>query len=181
MRRLCAASVLLSLSLALAGCMSIPLATMWQLRSFDAQDLAAVDPAEVRVAALVEPDVGPIDPARSHLKVTLTPHDGPPEVHAFGLRPARVVGGPLVPAGDSRWQVFVLDDDGLAAMRKLKPRLADLEEDYRKWALSVSVQGLEDMTVAVDALYFSVRVQLDDDQAPLVLFDRARIEVESNG
>lgn len=181
MRRLRAAAIALAclaVAWAAAGCVSMPLATLWELRSFGADDLAAIDPAEVRVATLVEPDVGNIDPARSHLKLTLTPHDGPAEVHAFGLRPARLLDGTLVPANDPRWAVFELDAAGLAAMRALEPRLARIEDDYRAWSLTVTAQGFDAMAKQVDVLYFSVRVQLGHDQAPITLFDRARIEME---
>lgn len=169
------------MALALSACASIPLSTLWALREFGPEDLAAVEPADVRVATLVEPAVGDIDPAKSHLKLTLTPREGPPEVHLFGLRLSRVQGGPVVPAGDPRWQVFELDDAGLVAMRKVKPRLADLESDYRAWALNVSMQGFDEVPAQVEALHLSVRVQLADDQAPLTLFDRAEIPMERGG
>ena len=93
-----------------AGCMSIPLATMWQLRSFEVADLAALDPAQVRVAGLIEPGSGRIDTAKSTLTVKLSPKGGgTDEVHAFGLEPAPVQGGPILPSDDPRWEVLQLD------------------------------------------------------------------------
>ena len=163
----------------LAGCMSIPLATMWQLRSFEVADLAALDPAEVRVAGLIEPGSGRIDTSKSTLTVTLTPKgDGADEVHAFGLELSPVQGGPILPGNDPRWQVLQLDPAGLAAMRRLQPRLERIEDDYAGWSLSVSLQLLGGPPKDVPELRFSVRVQLADDQEPMTLFDRARVPVE---
>ena len=163
----------------LAGCMSIPLATMWQLRGFEVADLAALDPAGVRVAGLIEPGTGRIDTAKSTLTVKLAAKgDGPDEVHAFGLETAPVQGGPILPGNDPRWQVLQLDPAGLAAMRRLQPRLARIKDDYAGWSLSVSLQLLGGPPKDVDELRFSVRVQLAADQAPMTLFDRARVPVD---
>lgn len=165
----------------LTGCMSIPLSTMWAMRSFEPGDLAAIEPGDVRVATLVEPSIGGIDPDKARLKLTLTPRQGEPEVHVFGLVLSPVQGGPIVPGGHPQWQVLQLDPAGVAAMRALEPRLSDLESHYKGWALNVSVQGLDKTPKHVDTLYFSVRVQLARDQAPLTLFDRAEIEMEREG
>ena len=165
----------------LAGCMSVPLSTMWQLRSFSAEDLAAIDPAELRVASLVEPGPSRLDPTRSKLTLTLDTKAGAPEVHAFGLRLAQVQGGPIMPADDPRWQVLELDAGGLAAMRALKPRLANIREHYTGATLDVAMKLADGMPEGIDELRFSVRVQLADDQAPLVLFDRARVPVGQAG
>ena len=162
-----------------AGCMSIPLATMWQLRSFEVADLAALDPAQVRVAGLIEPGSGRIDTAKSTLTVKLSPKGGgTDEVHAFGHEPAPVQGGPILPTDNPRWEVLQLDAAGLAAMRKLQPRLTRIEDDYAGWSLSVSLQLQGGPPKDVPELRFSVRVQLADDQAPMTLFDRARVPVD---
>ena len=163
----------------LAGCMSVPLATMWQLRSFEVADLAALDPAQVRVAGLIEPGNGRIDTLKSTLTIKLTPKgDGADEVHAFGLALAPIQGGPILPGNDPRWQVLQLDPAGLAAMRGLQPRLTRIEDDYAGWSLSVSLKLQGGPPKDVPELRFSVRVQLADDQAPMTLFDRARVPVD---
>ena len=71
-----------------------------------------------------------------------------------------------------------LDAAGLAAMRKLQPRLTRIEDDYAGWSLSVSLQLQGGPPKDVPELRFSVRVQLADDQAPMTLFDRARVPVD---
>ena len=174
--RLRAACILAAL--AMAGCMSIPLATMWQLRNFSAEDVAAVDPAALRVATLVEPGNARFDPSRSKLTLTLARKSGTAEPHVFGLRAASVQGGAIVPTADPRWQVLELDAQGRAAMRALQPRLAKIREHYTGATFDVSMKLDEDIPVDVDDVRFSVRLQLAADQAPLVLFDRARIPVD---
>ena len=162
----------------LAGCMSVPLATMWQLRSFTAEDLAAVDPGQLRVAALIEPGSSRLDPGRSKLTLTLDPKVGAPETHVFGLRVSPIQGGPILPADNPAWQVLELDAGGRAAMRALQPRLAKIREHYTGAKLDVKFKLADGIPKGVDEARFSVRVQLADDQQPLVLFDRARVPVE---
>lgn len=180
--RLRAAALAMAAALLATSCASIPLSTMWQLRKFEVADLAALDPAQLRVAGLVEPGPSRIDPARSELTVTLTPNGGAAdEVHAFGLKLSPVQGGPILPAEDPRWQLLELDAAGLAAMRRLQPRLANLGERYSGWKLSVSMQLEGGPPKDTRELRFSVRVQLADDQPPMTLFDRARVPVEREG
>ncbi len=45
---------LLALALLAGGCTSVPLSTMWRLRSFNAEQLFALDPAHLRAAARVD-------------------------------------------------------------------------------------------------------------------------------
>ena len=45
---------LLALALLAGGCTSVPVATMWRLRSFNAEQLFALDPAHLRAAARVD-------------------------------------------------------------------------------------------------------------------------------
>lgn len=166
----------------LAGCTSIPLGTLWKMRDFGKDDLAAIDPQALRVAGLVEP--GPLlDPARSvlTLTLTLTPEQGPPERHAFGLRNARLYSAQLVPAGDPRWQIFELDDTGRAEMRRLLPILDTIEERHERFAFDVKMQMAGDLPADVDMLRMSIRVQLAAGQEPLVLLDRAPMPIERDG
>jgi len=162
----------------LVGCMSVPLATMWQLRSFTAEDLAAVDPAQLRVAVLIEPGSSRLDPAHSKLTLALDPKTGAPETHVFGLRVSPIQGGPILPADNPAWQVLELDAGGQAEMRALQPRLAKIREHYTGATLDVKFKLADGMPKGIDEARFSVRVQLADDQQPLVLFDRARVPVE---
>lgn len=87
----------------LAGCTSIPLGTLWKLRNSGVEALATLDPEQLRVASRIEPAPLHLDPARSKLILTLMPRGGAvPVRHTFGLRPAKVYSGLLVPAGDRR-------------------------------------------------------------------------------
>ena len=174
-------AIALVLAVGLAGCASIPLSTIWKMRNFSAASLAAIDPAQVRVGVLVEPGSGRIDPGKSTLQVTLTPKEGAPEVHRFGLQRARVQGGAVVPGGDPRWQVLQLDAAGATAMRALMPRFEHLERDYSGWTLNVGAGGMDPPPAGTQFMFISIRVQLADDQDPIVLFDRAKVAMEPAG
>ena len=174
------ARVVLVAALALlAGCMSVPLSTLWQMRSFGADDLAAMDPVQLRVATRIEPGQARVDPDRSNLTLTLHGKDGASDdVHAFGLRPARIQGGPILPPGEPGWHVLALDDAGRAAVQRLKPRLANVREHYSGATFNFNIKFAEDIPKSVAMVRFSVRLQLADAQDPFTLFDRARIPVE---
>lgn len=165
--------------LLLAGCASIPLSTLWKMRSFDPADLATVEPRDVRMAERIEPASMRTDPKRSHLELRLTPRgQTAEEVYAFGLRETRVYDSRLVPAADPQWQVFALDDDGIATWRRLRPKLLDIKRRYSKAVFGFTTKTLDAPPPGVDEMIYSVRLQLGLDQAPLVLLDRAPLEIE---
>lgn len=165
--------------LLLVGCTSIPLSTLWKMRSFDAADLAAVQPGDVRLAGLVEPAPMRIDPARSKLELQLTPRtDGlPVEKYRFGLRETQVYDPRLNPSRNSRWQVFALDDAGLATWVQLKPELLDIKQRYQAAKFEFSFDTDGNKPTHLDAMIVSAKLQLGIDQAPLALLDHARLPI----
>ena len=52
------ASVVFSIVSILAGCSSVPLSTMWRMKDFSVQDVAGIDPNELR-AMIISPDFVP--------------------------------------------------------------------------------------------------------------------------
>ncbi len=165
--------------LLLAGCASIPLSTLWKMRGFDPADLASVEPRDVRLAGRIAPAAMRIDPERSHLELRLTPRsNATEEVYAFGLRPTQVYDSRLLPGAEPDWHVFSLDDDGIAAWQRLRPRLLDIKQRYRKVVFSFSLRTRDDPPPGVDDMIGSARLQLGLDQAPLVLLDRAHLPIE---
>ena len=92
------------------ACTSIPVATMWKLARFDRAAMLAVDPAQLRAAALVDPRA---TMKNVTMKVTLAPKDRAPTDYQIVLaepvnRDARL---PPAPAG-RRWDIFALSPEG---------------------------------------------------------------------
>ncbi|MGH6623385.1 MAG: hypothetical protein ACREBN_05405, partial [Burkholderiaceae bacterium] len=72
MKRRALLGALVTLSLAGAACTSVPVLTMWKLARFDRSDLLAIDPAELRAAALIDTRA---TMRQVTMVVTLTPKD----------------------------------------------------------------------------------------------------------
>lgn len=90
----------------LAGCTAVPLSTMWKFASFDRDAFLAIDPAQLRAAALTDERATMKDVT---IKVTLGPKDGAPREGLIVLtdpvsRDARL---PPAPAG-RRWSILAL-------------------------------------------------------------------------
>lgn len=172
-------------TLVLAGCASVPLGTLWRLRNFSPQDLYAVKPAQVRLAGRVDPTPLRIDATRSGLVLKLTPRasGAAQEVYRFGLRASVVYDPRLVPdAGDGgrRWQVFALDDAGVAAWNRLRPKLKDIKQQYRAASFAFRFETDRKPGASVRALVVSARLQLAPEQAPLVLLDDKSLPIDRN-
>lgn len=163
-----------------SACASIPVSTMWKLRNFDASDLERVQPEQLRLAGKVDPAPMTIDPARSHLSLTLKPReDGARDVkYTFGLRATNLHHPQLVSDADPRWQVFELDQKGLAAWKRLQPELADLKTNYQSAEFKFKFKTVGETPAGTDAWIASARLQLGPAQQPLTLMDRARIRLD---
>jgi hypothetical protein len=95
---------------AVTGCLSVPVSTMWKLARFDRAALLAIDPKDLRAAALIDQRAPMKDVT---MKVTLAPKDGKPVDYQVLLtepvnRDARL---PAAPKG-RRWEIFALTPDG---------------------------------------------------------------------
>jgi hypothetical protein len=96
--------------IALAGCLSVPVSTMWKLARFDRAALLAIDPKDLRAAALIDQRATMKDVT---MKVTLGPKDGTPVEYQVLLtepinRDARLAAAPK----GRRWEIFALTPDG---------------------------------------------------------------------
>lgn len=99
-----------ALALLLAACTSVPVSTMWKLARFDRTTLLAVDPAQLRAAALVDARATMKDVT---MKISLAPKDGKPVDYSI-LLTEPVSGDPRLspaPAG-RRWNIFALTAEG---------------------------------------------------------------------
>lgn len=162
--------------LALSCCAGVPLGTLWRLRDFSPEDLYAVKPAQIRLAGRVDPMPLRFDAARSGLMLELTPRAAgvAQEVYRFTLHTSTAYDPRLVPQtgeGGRRWQIFALDDAGIAEWNRLRPKLKDIKRQYRAGSFSFHFETDRKPDASIHTLVVSARLQLAQDQAPLVLLD----------
>jgi hypothetical protein len=76
--------ILLTVGLFFGGCSAVPLRTMWRLRNFSAQDVAAIDPNELRARIFLPADML-LKPDSSQIVVGLTDDKGHDDSYKFPL------------------------------------------------------------------------------------------------
>lgn len=103
-------SALLAAAAFLLACSSVPLSTMWKFAGFDRDAFLAIDPAQLRAAALID--------SRATMRqvtmvVTLTPKDGAPTTFEIPIAEPTTRSAPLpAPPAGRRWEVFALNATG---------------------------------------------------------------------
>ena len=166
---------LFALALLTAGCTSVPLATMWRLRSFNAERLFALDPAQLRAAARVD--------SRATMKnVTITldvePADGsarrtyliPLEQPVDDLRLER-------PPADRRWFAFALSKPALAEYQRIKREYASAAKGSRG---TLKIAASDDGTIPPDlkrAFPLRVDVLLDSAEGFFTLISETKLDL----
>lgn len=172
--------LLCALLAVLAGCASIPLSTMWRLRNFGPEQLAAIDPGALRVAVRMEPDWVSLDPSTTFLALRLVPHEGEEEHHHWPLQEASAAMPGLVPAGESGWQLLRLTPAAAASVDALRPALEAGKDAYAGAEFRVQLGMAEpDRVGTLDAVYLTVRLALAADQDAFTLVQRMRLPVEA--
>lgn len=174
-------AVLCVLLLALAACASVPISTMWRMRNFGPEQLAALDPDNLRVATTLEPAHLRVDPAKARLVLTLVPRaGGADEVYTLQLREAAVANDDLVPDDGAQWQMFRLAADSADTLRAALPRITrDMQADYASASFKVNFGFAGERQLdGLDAVHASVRLALAADQSAFTLVDGARIPVD---
>ncbi len=76
--------ILLVAGLILGGCSAVPLRTMWRLRNFSAQNVASIDPNELRARIILPVDM-PLKRGASHIVIKLTDDKGHDDSYKFLL------------------------------------------------------------------------------------------------
>lgn len=113
-RRLLVAAV----AILLGACSSVPLSTMWKFARFDRDAFLAIDPAQLRAAALTDARATMKDVT---IRVTLAPKEGAAREGVIVLTEpvTRDAWLPSAPAG-RRWNVFALTPDAQREFRALR-------------------------------------------------------------
>ena len=147
--------------LAIAGCTSIPLATMWKLRDFTVESFFAKDPAQLRVAVQVDKTMrrGPDSPK---IDIRVKAASTKPICYAFALDPVDASAkSELIlerPAPDRRWYVFALSPEGIDAFRKAQRELKIKQQEQTEIALNITLAKV--LEPATDGAPFPLRIDL---------------------
>lgn len=174
-------AVLLCVSILLAGCASIPLATMWKMRNFGNDDLARVQARAVRLAIGSMPPALQPEQNPPELQLSLYPKldKAPPETYVFSMKAAQTWPADLIPDDEPQdaWAVYALDENGIAAWQRLKPKLQSLEKQYKKAAFATLMNTEFDFQQKRETITFSARLFLNAEQGPLTLLDHVEAKV----
>ncbi|MCU0769190.1 MAG: hypothetical protein MUD07_07340 [Burkholderiaceae bacterium] len=152
----------LTAALLLAACTSVPVSTMWKMARFDRAELLAIDPAQLRAAALIDTRA-----TMKHVTITaklttitakLTPAGGTPTEYAIALtapveRDTRL---PNAPAG-RRWEIFGLTPAGQRDFLRLRESALQAPKGSE---LAVSVSAREGTVPPDLAKGFPLRLDL---------------------
>jgi hypothetical protein len=160
----------------LSACASIPLSTMWKLRSFDGKDLQALNPTDIRVVVKL-PKKLQFKPDQTTLDITVVPKDPNQEtLHEHAsltlLNQGRFVPAdvPVANPGDVLY-LMKLNPDGVRSFEDFQQKLnPDVGHYYKSSAFNVHVNFADSnqSDFAGSTLSVWLRMKRDDDYFPLL-------------
>lgn len=165
----------LALIALLSGCSSVPLATMWRLRNFGAEQLFALDPTELRAAARVD--------ARARMKdvtirLEVRPADGSAAREYLIPLEQPMIDPRLERApSDRRWFAFALSSQGLAEYQRVKREYGSVPKGSHG---TLKIAASDDGTVAPElkrAFPLRVDVLLDPADGYFTLISETKLDL----
>ncbi len=161
----------------LAGCGSVPLGTMWRMKDFSIQDVAAIDPNELR-ARIISPDFVPKQEG-SRLDIGFLDNDSN-DIYAF---PLEIIDRKEETRGMFRKRVvrtttFKLTPEAVDAFVRFKEVIRADERKHRKVHLNVSsaFEPIE-MKEEPKVLEISILLKFKAEEDYLTLINKARIDL----
>lgn len=169
-------TILLTLfAMLLSACTSIPLSTMWKLRSFSGNDLKALNPADIRLV-LELPDSLKFEPDKTTLDVDLTPENAGEKELRERAKLMLVKQGRFVPADvpvaeqGQNLYLMKLDADGLKTFQDFQQRLdPDVEQHYKAVNFNASIQFANDTATGDTRFKTTVWLRMKRDQGYFAL------------
>jgi hypothetical protein len=160
----------------LAGCGSVPLGTMWRMRNFSIQDVAAIDPNELR-ARIISPDFVPTQEG-GRLDIGFLDNDSN-DMYAFpleiidrkeetkGMFQKRVV----------RTTTFKLTPEAVDAFVRFRELIRADERKHRKVRINV-FPAFEPIKMEEEpkVLEISILLKLKAEENYITLINKARID-----
>jgi len=157
----------------LAGCGSVPLSTMWRMKDFSIQDVAAIDPNELR-ARIISPDIVPKEEG-SRLDIGFLDNDSN-DVYAF---PLEIIDRKEETKGMFRKQVirtttFKLTPEAVDAFVRFKKLIRADERIHRKVHINVSSawEPIEQNVVEI-----SILLKLKAEEDYITLINKLRMDL----
>ena len=161
MRRL---AWLAAVACVLAGCTSIPLSTMWMMRSFTLDDFFMKEPHDLRVAIRTDDRVkrGPDNPM---IDIRIDGVATKPVCYAFALVPVDARGPAeltldALPA-HRRWYAFGLSKQGTEAFERARREVRIEKGTEARFELNVTMTGVLDFADGQDSAPMRVDLALD--------------------
>ena len=161
----------------LAGCGSVPLGTMWRMKDFSIQDVAAIDPNELR-ARIISPDFVPKQEG-SRLDIGFLDNDSN-DIYAF---PLEIIDRKEETRGMFRKRVvrtttFKLTPEAVDAFVRFRELILADERKHRKVQLNVSsaFEPIE-MKEEPKVLEISILLKLKAEEDYLTLINKAKIDL----
>ena len=170
--------IVFSIASILAGCGSVPLSTMWRMKDFSIQDVAAIDPNELR-ARIISPDLVP-EQEGGHLDIGFLDNDSN-DIYAF---PLEIIDRKEETRGMFRKRVvwtttFKLTPEAVDAFMRFKEVIRADERKHRKVLLNIS-PGFEPIEIKSEepkVLEISILLKLKAEEDYLTLINKARIDL----
>jgi len=182
------AIIVLSIVSIMAGCSSVPISTMWRMKDFSDQDLAEIDPNELRVR-VVHPVYMAFDLKNSHFEVGFVDDKGGNDEYAFGFKLLERL---EIKQGMFR-KKFVgqttlgLSSKGIDGFVRLQNDLKNHQDNSRKAGFNVLANfgATEDWDKSKEwknpkILELSILLKLAAEEEYFTLIDNARIELKDN-
>jgi hypothetical protein len=167
--------LLLAPALLASGCLSIPVSTMWKLRSFGVDEFFALDPNALRGAVRTD--------ARARYEAVVIDIDlklqGQAAVrHALELRSLQAGDARLAPApAGRRWYVFALGAQGEAVFRDLRQRLTAARRDgNNEIRIGIGARAAEVPPDLARALPMRLDLLLDPREGYFTLFKETTVD-----
>lgn len=161
--------------LAVTACTSIPLSTMWKLRSFSIDDFFALDPAQLRAAVRTDARASydAVD-----INIAVAPKGGETTKHMIRLQQPAGGDTRLEPAPPGRrWYVFALGTEGVKVFDAVRNEVAAVRKIPGS-SLTIGVSARE-ATVPPDiakALPMRLDLLLDPKEGWFTMFSETRID-----
>ena len=161
----------------LAGCGSVPLSTMWRMKDFSIQDVAAIDPNELR-ARIISPDLVP-EQEGGHLDIGFLDNDSN-DMYTF---PLEIIERKEETRGMFRKRVvrtttFKLTSEAVDAFVRFRKLILANKRKNRKVLLIVS-PAFEPIKIKDEpkVLEISILLKLKAEEDYLTLINKARIDL----
>jgi hypothetical protein len=175
-----AASAFLATFTAMAGCMSIPLSTIWKLHEMTAERFFAHDPRALRVALRTD-DAMKRGAGVPELRIDVDTTSPKPLCYAFTLDPIDVRATSDSPLDQSdphrRWYAFRLSEKGVAAFDRAKREIRAKDRKDADVLLNVTLTDV--LVPAKDAPSMPLRIDiaLDRDDGYFTLINETVVDL----